>query len=170
MEDAPADQRAKALNNRGVSKGQAGDSEGAIADFNAVIEMEDAPADQRAYACANLARRYIGSGKLAEALMVATAAILSGILSDDGLKMIEWFSKEAERLREIVCDTGLESTARGSALAFLVAIDRRESKDFIARWMKDEGFAEAAKICLEINTIWQARLPKPGDQDTESLD
>ena len=43
MEGALADQRAKALYNRGVATRAAGDLEGAKADWRAVIEMEDAP-------------------------------------------------------------------------------------------------------------------------------
>ena len=50
MDDAPVDQKAEALYNRGVTHGQMGNNELAIADFSAVLEMDDAPVDQKAKA------------------------------------------------------------------------------------------------------------------------
>jgi hypothetical protein len=44
LPDAPAQQVAGALNNRGLTKRQRGDSDGAIADFSALIALRDAPA------------------------------------------------------------------------------------------------------------------------------
>jgi len=43
----------RALVNRGVAKGQAEDTEGALADFTAVVDMADAPADSKAKALVN---------------------------------------------------------------------------------------------------------------------
>ena len=42
------------LVNRGVTKGERGDSDGAIADYTAVIELPDAPADAIEFARKNL--------------------------------------------------------------------------------------------------------------------
>ena len=53
MADAPAEQKAKALVNRGVTFGQRGDMEQALADYTAVIDMADAPAEQKAMALFN---------------------------------------------------------------------------------------------------------------------
>ena len=50
MPDAPAKQRARARVNRGVAygqRGQAGDPERAIADYNAVIAIPDVPVERR---------------------------------------------------------------------------------------------------------------------------
>ena len=53
MADAPAEQKAMALVNRGVTHGQRGDIERALADYTAVIDMADAPAEQKAMALVN---------------------------------------------------------------------------------------------------------------------
>ena len=53
MADAPAEQKAKALVNRGVTHKQRGDIEPALADYTAVIDMADAPAEQKAEALVN---------------------------------------------------------------------------------------------------------------------
>jgi tetratricopeptide (TPR) repeat protein len=50
MPDAPADQNVRAQVYRGVTCGQLGEAEKAIADCSAVVEMPDAPADQKARA------------------------------------------------------------------------------------------------------------------------
>ena len=51
--DAPAEQRAMALYNRGITHGEQGNKELELADYTAVIEMSDAPAEQRAMALYN---------------------------------------------------------------------------------------------------------------------
>jgi hypothetical protein len=45
LPNAPAEQVAQALYNRGVRKGERGDSDGAIADYTAAIELPNAPAE-----------------------------------------------------------------------------------------------------------------------------
>ncbi len=61
--NVPAEQKAKALFNRGVAKGQLTPPDGAgeIADYNAVLAMPDAPAEQKAKALIN---RGVAKGKL----------------------------------------------------------------------------------------------------------
>ena len=63
MEEAPADLKAVALYNRGNRYGKLGESEKAIDDYSAVIEMEEAPTDQKAMALFN---RGITYGRLDE--------------------------------------------------------------------------------------------------------
>jgi tetratricopeptide (TPR) repeat protein len=48
MPDAPAEQKAQALFNRGVAYGLQGDREREIADYTAVIEMPDVPDELKA--------------------------------------------------------------------------------------------------------------------------
>ena len=48
--DAPAEEKGKALVNRGLTKALAGDTPGALADYTAAIEMPDAPAEVKAAA------------------------------------------------------------------------------------------------------------------------
>jgi tetratricopeptide (TPR) repeat protein len=75
MRLAPADQVARALVNRGVTKRLRGDTDGAIADYTAAIELPGAPANQVALALAN---RGLTKGKLGDtdgAIADYTAAI-----------------------------------------------------------------------------------------------
>ena len=53
MPDAPAEKRAMARVNRGVTFGQVGDLVLAISDYDAVIAMLDAPDEQREIARVN---------------------------------------------------------------------------------------------------------------------
>ena len=63
-----AAQRARALLGRGASKGMAGDTQGAIADYSALIDMPDAPSDDKGPALFFLAARLVESGRWEEAL------------------------------------------------------------------------------------------------------
>ncbi|MBA3494154.1 MAG: hypothetical protein H0T87_08590, partial [Gammaproteobacteria bacterium] len=63
MPNAPPEQVAKALNNRGVRKGEVGDSAGAMVDYSAVIEMPNAPPEQVAQALNN---RGVTKGQLGD--------------------------------------------------------------------------------------------------------
>ena len=64
LPDAPPDQRAGALNNRGVTYGRQGKVELELSDYSAVIEMPDAPTDQRARALYNRGVMYGQQGKV----------------------------------------------------------------------------------------------------------
>ena len=66
---------ATALNNRGVRKGQLGDSEGAIADYTAIIDMADVPPDRRAQALNNRSVRRSQLGDNEGAIADFTAVI-----------------------------------------------------------------------------------------------
>jgi tetratricopeptide (TPR) repeat protein len=63
MPEAPADQKAMALFNRGVTYGQLNEPAKAIADYTTVIEMPDAPTNQKATALNN---RRVTYGRLKE--------------------------------------------------------------------------------------------------------
>jgi len=68
------------LVNRGYTYGQLGESEKAIADYSAVIEMEEAPADQKARALVNRGVRYWHSRQFGASLDDYTAvAEMSGV-------------------------------------------------------------------------------------------
>ena len=82
MDEAPVDQRARALVNRGVTYGQLGESEKAIADYSAVIEMDEAPVDQRAMALVNRGVQYWHSQQFESSLNDFTAvAGMTGVSS-----------------------------------------------------------------------------------------
>ena len=53
MAEAPAEQKAKALINRGLTYSQRGDTERALADYTAVLDMAEAPAESKAQALFN---------------------------------------------------------------------------------------------------------------------
>jgi hypothetical protein len=57
LPDAPAEQVAAALVNRGFTKGARGDPDGAIDDYTTVIALPDAPADVLELARKNLVDR-----------------------------------------------------------------------------------------------------------------
>jgi tetratricopeptide (TPR) repeat protein len=75
MADAPAEQKAMALINRGVAYGQAGRSEEAMADYTAAIGMADAPAEQKANALINRGVAHGQAGRSEEAIADYTAVI-----------------------------------------------------------------------------------------------
>ncbi|MEM7624605.1 MAG: SIR2 family protein [Planctomycetota bacterium] len=66
--EASAEQRAKALSNRGVAKSKSVDTAGEIADYDRVLEMPDAPTEQRADALFNRGVAKGESGDTAGAL------------------------------------------------------------------------------------------------------
>ena len=70
-----ATQRARALLGRGASKGMAGDTQGAIADYTAVIDMPDAPPDQKAKALFFLAACLVETGRWEEGLSALEGAL-----------------------------------------------------------------------------------------------
>jgi DNA polymerase III delta prime subunit len=73
--DAPAEQKAKALFNRGVTFGQRGEVERELADYTAVIDMTDAPAEQKANALFNRGVTFGQRGEVERALADYTAVI-----------------------------------------------------------------------------------------------
>ncbi|MBI5833692.1 MAG: hypothetical protein HZB16_15435 [Armatimonadetes bacterium] len=75
MADAPAEQRAKALFNRGLSYGQSGDWALAAADYTAVAEMTDAPVELRAKSLVNRGFRHGQQGDWALAVADYTTVI-----------------------------------------------------------------------------------------------
>ena len=75
MADAPVDQKASALVNRGFTCGQQGDVERALADYSAVIEMADAPVDLKARALFNRGVAYGQQGDVERALADYSAVI-----------------------------------------------------------------------------------------------
>jgi tetratricopeptide (TPR) repeat protein len=82
MEEAPVEQRATALFNRGVTYSQLGESEKAIADYSAVIEMEEAPVDERAGAQLIRGARYWHTQRFGPSLNDFTAvAEMTGVSS-----------------------------------------------------------------------------------------
>jgi len=80
----------KALNNRGVTHGQLGDSARAIADYTAVVEMPDAPAEDKALAHAALASIYALLNDRPESLRHARAALaIEGLPDEPSKTMLE---------------------------------------------------------------------------------
>ena len=75
MADATAEQKAKALVNRGVTFGQRGDVEQELADYTAVIDMADAPAEQKAQALVNRGVTFGQRGDVEQELADYTAVI-----------------------------------------------------------------------------------------------
>ncbi|MDR2430152.1 MAG: hypothetical protein LBD14_04565 [Puniceicoccales bacterium] len=75
MKDAPAEQRAWALFNRGVTHGKKGERDKALADYTVVIDMKDVPAEQRAKALRNRGVTYKEKGEREKALADYTAVI-----------------------------------------------------------------------------------------------
>ncbi|MBN9524259.1 hypothetical protein J0H58_38060 [bacterium] len=75
MPDVPAEQRAKALFNRGYAHGERGETDREIADYTAVIDTPDAPADQRATARNNRGVTYEERGEADRAVADYTAVI-----------------------------------------------------------------------------------------------
>ncbi len=75
LPDAPAEQKAQALFNRGVTHGRQGDREQELADYTAVIDMPDAPAEQKAKALLNRGVTHTEQGDREQALAVCTAVI-----------------------------------------------------------------------------------------------
>jgi tetratricopeptide (TPR) repeat protein len=75
MPDAPVDQRAMALINRGFTYGQQGDIERELSDYSAVVEMPDAPVDQRAMALINRGFTYGQQGDIERELLDYSAVI-----------------------------------------------------------------------------------------------
>jgi lipoprotein NlpI len=63
MPEAPAEQKAKALVNRGVVYGRTGKPELELADYGAVLAMPEAPAEQKAGALVNRGVVYGRTGK-----------------------------------------------------------------------------------------------------------
>jgi tetratricopeptide (TPR) repeat protein len=74
-DDVPPDQKALALNNRGVAFLQLAESEKAMTDFSAVIEMPNATAKQKAVARLNLGMLYSERGEPEKAIADYTAVI-----------------------------------------------------------------------------------------------
>ena len=66
--DAPVDQIAMALFNRGIIKGKSGDSAGALADYSLAIDLPDSPVYMVAYAFFNRARLQAKGEKADEAV------------------------------------------------------------------------------------------------------
>jgi cellulose biosynthesis protein BcsQ len=66
--DSSPKQKAQALVNRGVRKGQLEDHQGAIDDYTAVLQMPDAPADQKAQALVNRGWRQYVQARFSEAI------------------------------------------------------------------------------------------------------
>lgn len=146
------------LRNRGVRKGQAGDNEGALADYTAAIELEGAPADQVALASANSVSIHLAEGRLANAAMSLAVAVNSGLLPDGGLRMIGWYNGKTDELKALVEDRSAHHLERGCALAVLTAIDGQKIRDYAESWLKGEGFGEAAKVFWSISKIWKEHL------------
>ncbi len=73
--DAPADLKADALVNRGVTHRQSGNTNAALADYKTVITMTDAPTNQKAQALVNRGVAYGLLGDTAAALADYTAVI-----------------------------------------------------------------------------------------------
>ena len=130
MPDAPADQRAMALGNRGVTYGQQGHVELEIADYTAVVEMPDAPAELRARALVNRGATYGLQGRIEQALADSNAVIdmpdapaeaRAMALSHRGTAY--WGGEDYERSRAdytaLVENTDFPTTARRKAAFFL---------------------------------------------------
>ncbi len=75
MPDAPAEGKARALVNRGATYFQQGESEKAIADYTAVVQMPDAPAEQKANALVNRGATYFQQGESEKAIADYTAVV-----------------------------------------------------------------------------------------------
>jgi tetratricopeptide (TPR) repeat protein len=75
MPDAPAEQKAQGLVNRGFRSGQSGNSERAIADYTAIIDMPDAPNELKAEALFNRGFRWGQGGDSEKAIADYNAVI-----------------------------------------------------------------------------------------------
>jgi tetratricopeptide (TPR) repeat protein len=75
MEAVPAEWKARALFDRGLTYDQVGNTAKALADYTAVIEMQDAPAEEKAKALLNRGVAYVQAGDTAKKMADYTAVI-----------------------------------------------------------------------------------------------
>ena len=150
MAEAPAEQKAKALINRGLTYSQRGDTERALADYTAVLDMAEAPAEQKAQALFNRGVTYRQRGDTERALADYTA-------------VLDMAEAPAGQKAQALFDRGLTYRQRGDT--------ERALADYTAVLDMAEAPAESKAQALFNRgvTQWQLGQFGPAQQSFEQL-